>query len=389
MDLKVAVGVCYGRSGSFFLHSLLDGHPQVLSLPPYMMNLAQQIIDTLSLDNQDFARQFTVDYQNLFVDSLDDCISNQYINLANNMARTQTGLLALAADEFIATLQPLLDAGSADFKTRFIAVHLAIYQQLGIATAEKRVIFYQLHTPNYKIMRLMRDSLGHLLICHSVREPISSFIRMCMAHSHDLQKLADYTPQQGIQQMESCFRHFLYAGCELTDNQLSASLAIKLEALHENPQATLLTVCQFLGIGWHDILLQETINHGEGWQGIIGDTTGFNLVKTLENNQKYRQFVSESDLIRLEKIARPRLLQWQYPLYFEHHQQALDFEAPYTFELFPWTDPNSAHQCQDAQLQANVTQQRGELQRALLKTIHYMPETFAPFAPISIKEPTL
>ncbi len=389
MDLKVAVGVCYGRSGSFFLHSLLDGHPQVLSLPPYMMNLAQQIIDTLPLNDHDFARQFTVDYQNLFVDSLDNCISNKYINLANNMARTQTGLLGLAADAFINMLLPLLDAGSTDFKTRFIAVHLAIYQLLGIATAEKRVIFYQLHTPNYKIMRLMRDSLGHLLVCHSVREPISSFIRMCMAHSTDLQKLADYTPQQGINQMESCFRHFLYAGCDLTDNEQSSSLAIKLEALHEDPQTTLLAVCRFLGIHWHDILLQETINHGAGWQGIIGDTTGFNLTKTLENNQKYRQFVSESDLIRLEKIARQRLLQWQYPLYFEHHQQSLDFEAPYTFELFPWTDPNSANQSQEVQLLHKVKNQRGDLHRALLKTINYMPETFAPFSPIPTIEPTV
>lgn len=389
MDLKVAVGVCYGRSGSFFLHSLLDGHPEVISLPPYMMNLAQQIIDTLPLSTRDFALQFTVDFKNLFVDSLDNCVSNQYINLANNMARTQTGLLNLDANAFVALLQKQLGSTAPDFKARFIAIHLAIYQLLDIPTAEKRVIFYQLHTPNYKIMRLIRDSFGHLYICHSVREPISSFIRMCMAHIADLQQRADYTPQLGVNQMESCFRHFLYAGCDLTDNEQSSSLAIKLEALHENPRATMSAVCRFLDIQWHEILLEETINHGIGWQGIIGDTTGFNLAKTLENNQKYRQFVSEHDLIRLEKIARQRLLKWQYPLYFEHHRQPLDFEAPYTFEVFPWTDPSVASQCQDDHILSAVKNQRGDLQRALLKTLHYMPELFAPFSAIPTTESAL
>ncbi|NQZ22291.1 MAG: hypothetical protein HRT53_09565 [Colwellia sp.] len=30
--------IYYGRSGSVFMHNLLDGHPQVISMPPVLMS---------------------------------------------------------------------------------------------------------------------------------------------------------------------------------------------------------------------------------------------------------------------------------------------------------------------------------------------------------------
>jgi hypothetical protein len=378
MSFKIAVGVCYGRGGSFFLHSLLDGHPQVMSLPPYMMNLAQHIIDTLTLDNMAFAEQFVDDYRNLFTDDLSLCSSNKYINIDNNVARTQTGLLNLDPNIFSKLLCHELGNIEACFKTRFIAIHTTIYKALGIDTKDKTTIFYQLHTPHYQIMRQLRDSFGYLKVCHSVRDPIATFIRMCMSHCNDLQNSDDYQSAIGVARVESCFRHFLYAGCDLTDNENSSSLAIKLESLHAEPKKLLLAVCEFLNITWHDILLKETINHGQNWQGIIGDTTGFNLEKTLANNQKYRNFMTEFDLIRLEKIARARLIKWQYPLHYEQHKIKLDFEAPYSFELFPYTKPDSIVEQQDTAIISEVLPHRGELHRAILKTINYMPEILAP-----------
>ncbi|MEJ6473065.1 sulfotransferase [Pseudoalteromonas piscicida] len=383
MDLKIAIGVCYGRSGSFFLHSLLDGHPQIMSLPPYMMNLAQQISDTLEMTNEAFLEQFVNDFKNLFARNLEDCASNKYVNVNNNMARTQTGLLRLNVDSFKEKLLHFLADSNHSFKSRFIGVHLAVYELLGIPTANKEVIFFQLHTPNYVLMRLLREEMGHLWVCHSVRDPIATFVRMCVAHNNDAKSTENYQVDQIRNQMESCFRHFLYAGCDLIDDTNSDSLAIKLEQLHENPKGSLSAVCQFLEVDWDDILLIETVNHGQNWEGIIGDTTGFDLEKTLANNAKYRNSISEFDLIRLEKIARQRLIKWQYPLYFEHVKSALDFEAPYDFELLPYIDNDTIKQNIKSAYDAKIKGNRGDLHRAILKTINYMPEQSAPYSPIA------
>ncbi|NNG42208.1 hypothetical protein HJP15_04485 [Pseudoalteromonas sp. NEC-BIFX-2020_002] len=386
MNFKVAVGVCYGRGGSFFLHSLLDGHPEVISLPPYMMNLAQHIFNTADLENKEFTEQFILDFNNLFVESYSQCVSNQYINFNNNMARTQTGLLNLDKKKFKEALILELENKPKAFNIRFIAIHIIIYQLLGINTSDKKVIFYQLHTPNYTVMRKMYDEFNHLLVCHSVRDPIASFIRMSLAHCNDLQKLPDYEISLGRSTVESCFRHFLYAGSDLTGCENSKSLAIKLEQLHATPQQTLQLVTSFLQIGWHDILLAETINHGQNWQGIIGDTTGFNLEKTLNNNRKYRSYVDEYDLIRLEKIARQRFLKWEYPLQYEDITEKLDFEKPYAFETFSLTVSNKNKNLTDRNVDADITVCRGELHTAILKTINYMPEQFGAFTSISTNE---
>jgi hypothetical protein len=379
MDLKVAVGVCYGRSGSFFLHSLLDGHPEILCLPPYLMNLAQQIMDTIEIDDLTFAKQFTQDFKNLFVATHEQCICNRYINLANNMVRTQTGLLNLNPREFLEFIRPEFDNTTNRFKSRFLAVHMAIYRCLNIDISNKKVIFYQLHTPDYRMMRKIRDNFGHLWVCHSVRDPISTFARACMAHIFDLQKMDSYQTQVGVNLVESCFRQFLYAGVDLVDQENSSGIAIKLEDLHEHPARVLTAVCKFLGIAWHDILMKETINHGQNWGGIVGDTTGFNLPKTLKNNHRYRDIFDEFDLIRLEKIARQRLLKWDYPRYYDDRKDKLDFEAPYTFEKFAYGDPNTAKtDCSASNDQ--IISNRGSLHSAILKTLNYLPEMSAPYA---------
>lgn len=380
MNLKVSVGVCYGRGGSFFLHSLLDGHPEVICLPPYMMNLAIQIIDHLSLDNKSFIHQFCSDFENLFVSNYENCKTNKYINLENNMTRTQTGLLNLDKELFFKEALLQIKNSEHCFKSRFIGLHLAIYKTLGINTANKKVIFYQLHTPNYNVMRLMRDSIGELLVCHSVRDPIASFIRMTMAHCIDSQKQQAYSASSCSAQVESCFRHFLYAGCDMIDTKNSLSVAVKLETLHAQPKLTMTAICHFLSIQWNDILLQETINHGQGWNGIIGDTTGFNLDKTIQNNEKYRSYLSKIDLIRLEKIAAQRLLKWGYPLRYKEYRDQLDFEAPYTFEMFPHIDVSSIKNEQITCDHNRILKVRSELHSAILKTINYMPEVMAAYS---------
>ena len=37
--------VFYGRGGSLFLQSILDGHPQILALPPYINNMYNVVYD--------------------------------------------------------------------------------------------------------------------------------------------------------------------------------------------------------------------------------------------------------------------------------------------------------------------------------------------------------
>lgn len=377
-NFTVAVGVCFGRGGSFFLHSLLDGHPEVLSLPPYMMNLSMQLFDTLALDNDAFVTAFLKDYQNLFVDSYDKCTNSQYINTHNNMSRTQTELLNLNKGIFKDRMLGELGNKHHCFKSRFVGVHKVIYDMLGIDTSNKSVIFYQLHSPLYSVLRKMHDEFGQIKICHSVRDPIAAFLRNVMAHCTDLKSQRKYNPATATLIMESCFRQFLYSGLELDECTKAYSLAIKLESLHGIPSKTMKGVADFLQIGWNECLLQETVNYGKSWQGIIGDTTGFDLEKTLNNNKKYKSLISQYDLYRLETIASKRLEKWGYKK--ESHDSSsfssVNFTDPYTFELYPYYEYS---ECQSHLATHDAVQYRGRLFQSMLDVINYHPRLYAPY----------
>ncbi len=368
-EYQVSLGTYYGRSGSYFFHSLLDGHSSFMVLPYVFRTFVFQLEASIKLNAQQFADKFVEDYWNAFVLDEADCKNTAYADL-QDMKTTNSGLLNLDESFFKKELVVRLRSMGDSYRSRFVAVHEVVLEMLGYTVENRNQIFYQLHTPHYRMMRTLSKELGPLKIFHSARDPIASFVRLLQIQPG--MKSDDIDVRSTT--VGSTFRHFLYAGQDLVDCPECESVVIRLEDLHAQPRATMAKVAEFLNIEWEDILLEETINNGANWKGVEGFLSGFNLEKTLENNSAYRSFLTDKDITRLEIIAKDRIQAWGYTL--SSSQEALnssyDFTEPYAFELFPFCNADDARLMVESD-PFSIRERREELHDAVLKVINYLP----------------
>ena len=86
--------------------------------------------------------------------------------------------------------------------------------------------------------------------------------------------------------------------------------AVRLEDLHANPKKTLNAICGWLGIPWHESLMESTFNGIKYWN-VAGSiqTSGFNQDITAE---AFKSFISPFDRWRLELLFHDRFSAFGY-----------------------------------------------------------------------------
>ena len=264
---KITALLHFGRSGTGLLHSLIDGHSDVSTLPSiYFSEFFDHFTwkKIIAFGWEEMAGCFSAIYDVLFDASSPvkvPTIRNQSIsNIGQKEGMTTVGperneVLSVNKKKFIKELKQLMNCHDhLDQFTFFKLIHSA-YEKAIDNDKEKSLIFYHIHNPDmyaqFNFLRLAPDANWLMMI----REPLQScesWIRKSFRDNN--YKAVAYKIFQMLFQVDNIIF------------QNNNSIGVKLEDLKEHPKKTIPAVCDWLGIKEEDSLYQMTAQ-GKKWWG--------------------------------------------------------------------------------------------------------------------------
>lgn len=329
-EFRVIAVQSYGHGGSIFLHSLIDGHPQVLALPGA---LGVQFYASWSI-RIGFMPKETIGHESMKALIMDffsmvwnpaDGYALGLTELGEKMdqlAAVDREAFSRAFDILFARMSAEAGLPAADkidhtnihaYRTICLkAVYLAYSYLLGHDLSKKKFLLYPAHGgPMLDIGALCSD-FPDIHFVHMVREPVEnldSIQRRLLEMEHETpsqppidivwcvfnQAFCDWAPQAPVCGVP------MYAIHPYPTAQPGRTVGIQLEQLHSEPQETLGKLCRWLGLDWDDCLMQSTFA-GKTWWNRPGwrRVTGFNRNMTTRP-PKFGKF----DYWRLKWIAVP------------------------------------------------------------------------------------
>ncbi|MBI5240190.1 MAG: sulfotransferase [Elusimicrobia bacterium] len=264
----------WGRSGTLFLQSLLDSHPEVLTLPGCALMLFHvQQWDWISEESAPEKRiaRFCEHPRNA---ALFDGSKDKTDGLAALGPGRDTPL-SVDQEAFRRHMLAILAAaGRPDRGTFFLAAHFAYALARGEEIGRKRVIVYQMHSADPIATRnTLADFPGRVKAIGMVRHPmraLNSHLRMRLLQSranpaHDGAANTEYHLMVRTGVYAGYYKHQLVGWTEIRRYFDLPLLPVKLEDLHSQPRREMEKVAAWAGIGWDDSLLKSTFNGLQYW----------------------------------------------------------------------------------------------------------------------------
>jgi Tfp pilus assembly protein PilF len=255
----------FGRSGTGLLHSLIDNHPEISTLPSIYFSeyynaevwgkLTAQGWDQLP---ENFIKQFAVLFDarsSVPIPSIDKPIADlgQKEGMAN-VGVNRNEVLIVDQNRFCDELQKLMaDYASLTPQNFFTLAHSA-YEKVLNKTSKKQSIFYHIHNPSpYAKLNFLRYNPEAKLLM-MVREPIQSsesWIKKVIKESSESTHNRIVTMLFDIDQI--AFRR-------------QGSIGVRLEDLKARPEATMKALCNWMSIEENPTLYEMTMQ-GKKWWG--------------------------------------------------------------------------------------------------------------------------
>ena len=314
---KITAMMHFGRSGTGLLHSLIDGHPQISTLPSiYFSEFFDHSIWEKIIANgwEEMADRFVLTYEVLFDASSPVPIatkSNQSIyNIGQKEGMINVGLernevLSVDKKVFVNELKQLMNCyEELDALTFFKLVHSA-YEIAMKNFNEKNHIFYHIHNPDtyaqLNYLRLAPDTNWVIM----VREPLLSCESWVTKNFYD----NDY-----INISSKIFTMLFEVDQAIYKND--KSIGVRLEDLKEYPKKTIPTLCAWLGIKENDSLYEMTAQGKKWW----GDPTSPDYTKDQQMspfgkasiNRKIGSVFSKNDQFILSTLFYPFSVRFGY-----------------------------------------------------------------------------
>ena len=265
----------FGRSGSLFLHSLFDGHPDISTLPGYFFkgwfNEKTWPLLQPNYSEDNWREKLALDICNYFEPQFDASSKKNVIGkpngdadwFAQNLGFTQLGkdrseVLDLDQDKFKNALIKLLESYSTiNVKVCFELIHEAFHDAYRVTTNqdyEDKTIFYHLHNPNYYERTSFNYYYPHNKSLFIVRHPIQMLESWLKDQiSRIPEKLAvdasfenNYEIIKILQSSNKIAWALQYFINPL--NSVGIVKGVKLEDIKNDPQKTLDKMCKWIGI---------------------------------------------------------------------------------------------------------------------------------------------
>ena len=264
---KITALVHFGRSGTGLLHSLIDGHPEVSTLPSIYFS---EFFDIFSWEKMiaggwdEILTRFEETYEVLFDASSPTRIATKSGQFVDRIGRSEgmvslgekrNEVLHLDKNIFFTELKRIMDCHDClDAITFFKLVHSAYDRAVGDGN-KKSLIFYHIHNPDTLAKLNFFRSAPNSDWLMMVREPLQS----CESWVQKAFSACDY------QNIANGIFEMLFDVDDVVFRNVN-SIGVKLEDLKEHPKKTMSALCNWLGITEEDSLYEMTAQ-GKKWWG--------------------------------------------------------------------------------------------------------------------------
>ena len=299
----------YGRSGTGLLHSLIDNHSQISTLPSYYLcrYFSKEIWDDLTRDGWDSVID---NFINIYEVLFDARVSNPCLDTAHKNVEyfgVKEGMTAVGINKneylcldkklFKKELSILLSNYSQiDQFTFFKLVHI-IFDRI-LNNSNKNTIFYHLHYAiDYAKFNFIHQAPNSKWLV-MVREPVTS----CESWILDEFEENDYTML--VTKLSSML-------LDISDPLFSNkdAVGLRLEDLKEKPRKTMPELCKWLGVKEEESLYNMTAQ-GKKWWGdkSSAEQPAFGII----NKSKLGKVFSDRDKLVLNTLFHPFRLKFNY-----------------------------------------------------------------------------
>ena len=343
-DIEGFIGIAfYGRSGSVFLQSLLDNHPEIVMLPGlYLLDYGNfwSFAEQKCTSFESLIEFFLNYYEYLFnpkwrAQSSNSTPWDDIIHYCryDQMGENEEYHLSVDRKKFIDELEVVLkEQGEINRSTFFISIQVAYFNVLNrpYVNGQKYKIVYPLHTSLVikSHHQWFLEDFPDAKILYSIREPLKN-ITSTVKYYEKFDMLNDH----------ALMNIFYYSGLLTGPKQLfegfdlSRVIAVKLENLHMESRETLERIADFIEISWDEILLKSTFNGHLWWN--FRDTKKVNGFNKNIIDGDISDYLDEFDVFRIKWILSNLYKAFGYEMSRTIDNNLLDelMSYPFKFEL--------------------------------------------------------
>ena len=328
---------CFGRSGTHFLKSLLDGHPKIiLSMlsGPAIFELWERLVQENGEQIFQQKMEYVIDQIfAAFEDSFNDgkVYPTSQMNGMCNLGENRDEIFTIDKKRFSEKYQSIMSA-QRDVDCRFFYQSIQLSAAYGIGyeydfasgipvIVEGGIHFAKAEEATQKFMQVFPDTK----LLYMVRQPNQAFASalMYLIKSH----------QATIDNLSANIMA-IFAPVPMRMEWADRTRIIKLEELHTRSRDVLEALCDYLGIEWSDTLLSSTFGGKKWWNTATSAVlSGFNT-KTISNS--YDELLSSFDKFRLDMLLRTKYNRWNYETFEYYNVDLLKqlCKEPFRFEKF-------------------------------------------------------
>ena len=313
---KVTALVHFGRSGTGLLHSLIDGHPEVSTLPSIYLSEFFDHSNWVKINEggwSEMVANFMAIYEVLFDASSPNpiaTISRGVIKALGrkegmaNLGEKRNEILSVDKKVFSGELTRLMDYHDRlDALTFFKLVHFAFDKTLNDGN-KKNLIFYHIHNPDTYAQLNFLKSAPDANWLMMVREPVQS----CEAWVGDSFRKNEYADV-----VNKIFKMLFEIDNVIFQNE--NAIGLRLEDLKEYPKKTIPALCAWLGIKEEKSLYEMTAQGKKWWGDPVSpdyDKDGMNPFGKTSINRKLGSVFSENDQFVLRTLFYPFSVRFGY-----------------------------------------------------------------------------
>ncbi|MBU3635545.1 sulfotransferase [Polynucleobacter sp. es-GGE-1] len=315
-----------GRTGSDYLHSLLENHDEILTFPAHFL-----------IYSQFFRESITMKVENNRACDVADEIIGYYIYKFVSLYDYQEGRDRLGPD-----LNQFNEIDTAEFKRHFVGligrralskknILLAIYGAYNICNKKDilktKVLLFHPHL-EYETKLFLEDFNSTRLI-FTTRDPRANFYSI-------IKNFRDYSPDNDTEEHFYNSLRMILRDARLGQELNIDFLVVKLEDL---PRINVIKdLCNWLGIKYSSNLLRSTWGgldwHGDRLSKKLYLPVGWSKDRTSNNWEKNLNFI---DKLRLSVLMRKRMHYYGYcmvkPTYFHILLVFATLWLPFSYEL--------------------------------------------------------
>jgi tetratricopeptide (TPR) repeat protein len=266
------VGLLYfGRSGTGLLHSLVDGHPKISTLPSVYLRgyFNEGVWDNISARGwrglpERFADEFAVLFDARSSKPIPSRLGESPFSIGEKEGMTSVGenrdeFLSLDRKMFCDTALRLMEGMKSINPMSFLMVIHAAFEEVcksnGESGPNKSLCFYHIHNPDEYAMPNFLRYAPHAWLLMTVRDPLlncESLLRISFKEKDD---------NKGMLSILGILFEI-----DQIPFRMRKSVGIRLEDLKSRPEATIQALCTWLGVE-NTPSLNEMTAQGKKWWG--------------------------------------------------------------------------------------------------------------------------